>query len=268
MREVIENINNGGGLFTGFDFNAGTAEQPDGQGDSVLRDGTGNKWLGAQATIQRWYADPVLSNDGVDRTLRTIFTHDHFGPSTHQQVGLYAGLLVEPAASQWQDPVSGVFLGTNLGRPRRRQRSDDRRWRADELAGEHHHRPTRMTATASSRSSSRTGSSRTRRAASRTTAHRTSSTRRRDAEPAGAVWGWADPDPRRINAAVGRPAAARGTLPFPSIVTLAFQTGTYSLNYRNEPPPFRVNPSIGTPTRAADGPLAASSDRSRAPTRR
>ena len=35
-------------------------------------------------------------NSNVDRTLRTVFTHDHFGPSTHQQAGLYAGLVVEP----------------------------------------------------------------------------------------------------------------------------------------------------------------------------
>ena len=59
----------------------------------------------------------MTSNGGVDRTLRTIFTHDHFGPSTHQQVGLYAGLLVEPDGSQWQEPVTGTFLGTDLGRP-------------------------------------------------------------------------------------------------------------------------------------------------------
>ncbi len=59
------------------------------------------EWLGAQATVQRWYADPVLNNKGEDRTLRTVFTHDHFGPSTHQQAGLYAGLVVEPANSTW-----------------------------------------------------------------------------------------------------------------------------------------------------------------------
>ena len=63
------------------------------------------------------YADPVTSNSGVDRTLRTIFTHDHFGPSTHQQVGLYAGLLVEPDGSRWLEPVTGTQLGTGLGRP-------------------------------------------------------------------------------------------------------------------------------------------------------
>ena len=58
-------------------------------------------WLGAQTTIQRWYLDPLVDDQGVDRTLRTVFTHDHFGPSTHQQAGLYAGLLVEPQGSTW-----------------------------------------------------------------------------------------------------------------------------------------------------------------------
>ena len=67
--------------------------------------------LGAQTTIQRWFADNVLNNVGVDRTLRTVFTHDHFGPSTHQQTGLYAGLVVEPQGSKWRDPETGVFFG-------------------------------------------------------------------------------------------------------------------------------------------------------------
>jgi hypothetical protein len=66
---------------------------------------------GAQTTVQRWYADEVLNNAGVDRTLRTVFTHDHFGPSTHQQVGLYAGLVVEPFGSAWLDPESGNPYG-------------------------------------------------------------------------------------------------------------------------------------------------------------
>lgn len=59
-------------------------------------------WFGAQTTIQRWYADPFIDNDGQDNTIRTVFTHDHFGPSTHQQAGLYAGLLVEPEGSTWK----------------------------------------------------------------------------------------------------------------------------------------------------------------------
>jgi hypothetical protein len=71
--------------------------------------------LGAQTTVQRWYADDTLNNNGVDRTLRTVFTHDHFGPSSHQQTGLYAGLVIEPRGSIWKNPETGVQLGTRTG---------------------------------------------------------------------------------------------------------------------------------------------------------
>ncbi|HEX2061860.1 MAG TPA: copper oxidase, partial [Thermoanaerobaculia bacterium] len=67
--------------------------------------------LGAQTTVSRWYADDVLNNNNFDRTLRTVFTHDHFGPSSHQQVGLYAGLVIEPKDSLWRDPETGTFYG-------------------------------------------------------------------------------------------------------------------------------------------------------------
>jgi hypothetical protein len=63
--------------------------------------------LGAQTTVQRWFADDTLNNNGVDRTLRTVFTHDHFGPSTHQQIGLYAGLVTEPQGSTWKHNETG-----------------------------------------------------------------------------------------------------------------------------------------------------------------
>lgn len=69
-------------------------------------------WLGAQTTVQRWWADPVRDNDGNDRTLHTIFTHDHFGPSTHQQAGLYAGLIIEPKGSVWYENESSTLMGT------------------------------------------------------------------------------------------------------------------------------------------------------------
>lgn len=76
-------------------------------------------WCGAQTTIQRWWADPLLNGkpgdkerEGEDRrtskakhvkdrTLRTVFTHDHFGPSSHQHHGFYAALVVEPRNSKW-----------------------------------------------------------------------------------------------------------------------------------------------------------------------
>jgi hypothetical protein len=65
----------------------------------------------AQTTLQRWFADATLNNNNKDRTLRTVFTHDHFGPSTHQQVGLYAGLVTEPLNSTWRNPETGTTLG-------------------------------------------------------------------------------------------------------------------------------------------------------------
>jgi hypothetical protein len=85
--------------------------------------------LGAQTTVQRWFADNVLNNNGVDRTLRTVFTHDHFGPSTHQQAGLYAGLVVEPKDSVWQN-LDGSAMG---GGPITQSRFDGgpTSWRAD-----------------------------------------------------------------------------------------------------------------------------------------
>lgn len=53
-----------------------------------------------QTTVQRWFADPILTSDEGDterdRTMRTVFSHDHFGPSSIQQHGFYTALLIEP----------------------------------------------------------------------------------------------------------------------------------------------------------------------------
>jgi hypothetical protein len=69
-------------------------------------------FCGAQRTTQRWWADPILNaRTGKDQTLRTVFTHDHLGPSSHQQHGLYAGLVIEPANSVWT-PI-GAKISTN-----------------------------------------------------------------------------------------------------------------------------------------------------------
>lgn len=85
-----------------------------------------------QTTIQRWFADPLLTvnaekdannmhamhkterpdmpcptdpaKECLDRTLRTVFTHDHFAPSSIQQHGFYSALLIEPAGSKWLKP--------------------------------------------------------------------------------------------------------------------------------------------------------------------
>jgi hypothetical protein len=97
-------------------------------------------WLGAQTTIQRWYLDPLVDSYGDDRTLRTVFTHDHFGPSTHQQAGLYAGLLVEPLGSTWRNSETGAVMGRPTSQPPIRSDGGPTSWKADiltkNLAGE------------------------------------------------------------------------------------------------------------------------------------
>jgi hypothetical protein len=90
-------------------------------------------WMGAQTTIQRWYLDPLIDDSGVDRTLRTVFTHDHFGPSTHQQAGLYAGLLVEPLGSTWRDSEDGSPMGGPATQPPIRADGGPTSWKADIL---------------------------------------------------------------------------------------------------------------------------------------
>jgi manganese oxidase len=70
-------------------------------------------WCGAQSTIQRWWADPLLNQNGKDRTIRTVFTHDHFGPSSHQQHGFYAALVIEPNGSSWTSLAGKSFGGSD-----------------------------------------------------------------------------------------------------------------------------------------------------------
>ncbi|QYX56321.1 hypothetical protein K1T73_14870 [Roseovarius sp. SCSIO 43702] len=73
-----------------------------------------------QTTVQRWFADPILSatradgeGDGMaDRTLKTVFSHDHFGPSSIQQHGFYTALVIEPQRSRTCPPDSA---GTGTG---------------------------------------------------------------------------------------------------------------------------------------------------------
>ena len=79
---------------------------PDGHGGFI------NEYDGARTTIQRWFFDPVVNVAGVDRGLGIIFTHDHYGPSTHQQVGLYASVVAEPAGSVWVHNETGELMYT------------------------------------------------------------------------------------------------------------------------------------------------------------
>jgi len=67
-----------------------------------------------QTTVQRWFADPIISRDenriDRDRTLRTVFTHDHFAASSIQQHGFYSALVIEPGLER--DASSGDTFTT------------------------------------------------------------------------------------------------------------------------------------------------------------
>lgn len=76
-----------------------------------------------QSSMQRWWADPLLDGESKDRTIATVFTHDHFGPSSIQQHGFYSALLIEPAGtkadgtewvSTWKKP-DGTLLTSGVG---------------------------------------------------------------------------------------------------------------------------------------------------------
>ena len=109
VRERIEAFNNGGG-FKQLDGTVTTALAPEAHPFFGATGPNGQNWLGARTTIQRWYADPLLERSW-DGGVGTVFTHDHYGPSTHQQVGLYSTLLVEPQGSIWRHNETGELLG-------------------------------------------------------------------------------------------------------------------------------------------------------------
>ena len=203
------------------------------------------KWPGAQATIQRWYADPIYDCKkplapgksplpcavDQDRTLRTVFTHDHFGPSTHQQVGLYAGLVIEPTGSKWFDSTDGVELGKRFdGGPTTYQANivlpdAQKSYREFLLEFQDRQLGYLNTSISTPKPYERYGPG--------------------QAKPnPGGFWGWADPNnainpPNGPTGACPAPPAPCGTVaggpPTPHLVTNQFQEGAYSLNYSNEP---------------------------------
>ncbi len=122
VRERIDAIMAVGGLWpfdSTWSFSDASIKQRRISAKAISEFGSGpdGAWMGAQATVQRWWADPLTNMAGKDRTLQTVFTHDHFSPSTHQQAGLYAGLLIEPpsdpqkwGATTWTNPATGVVM--------------------------------------------------------------------------------------------------------------------------------------------------------------
>jgi hypothetical protein len=100
------------------------AGDPRGQCSANPDDWHKTPWCGAQSTVQRWWADPQLAENGHDKTLRTVFSHDHFGPSSHQQHGLYSALVIEPKGSNWTDIFGAPLGGITSSGQVRQLRSD------------------------------------------------------------------------------------------------------------------------------------------------
>ncbi|MGB9180569.1 MAG: hypothetical protein WCB68_15150 [Pyrinomonadaceae bacterium] len=217
VQEIVHAINNTGGTWNGQP-NAGLKLKPPPSGiiDCTKSENQARcqRWAGAQTTVQRWYADPVLDDSGKDRTLGTVFTHDHYGPSTHQQAGLYAGLLVEPAGARWRNSETGKIMGGANVAPVRPD-GGPTSWKADVLTGN---------ADADS--------------------FREFALEFQDFQLAYSNYvpntqpvPSADPSVgyRSIN-----PANRVNTPPTPQLISSGQTVGTFSLNYRNEPVPWRV----------------------------
>ncbi|HKS22873.1 MAG TPA: hypothetical protein VJZ76_08765 [Thermoanaerobaculia bacterium] len=253
------------GLFNSLDVSGGVAKPSAGKTCLTPKtipffgNGPNNEFVGAQATIQRWSADPVLgetsaptmgavagtakmrisqpqcvshekpygpdNNRKIDRTLRTVFTHDHFGPSTHQQAGLYAGLLIEPCKSVWYNGQTGEHYGTNKNRPA--MDGGPTGWQAnivDRNKQENSYREfalefadSQLAYTAQSR--------------------RTASVYKGGSDTS--YTGWADPS-HAVNPQTGSVGPNSPRPPFPALVTFQFNTGGWSLNYRDEPLTLRM----------------------------
>jgi hypothetical protein len=188
--------------------------------------GCPSDWNGAQTTVQRWFADPLKNTAGKDRTIRTVFTHDHFGPSTHQQTGLYAALLVEPTASKWYDNENGGQLGTGRadGGPTTWQAAIETPNSSADTYREFAFglQDTQFAYDSSSPSAART-----------TTYSPKNPT-------------WADPTNVLSNAPGGN--TPTGGVPVPGLISSGGNTGTFSVNYRNEPLGLRVDPLPSSPT--------------------
>ncbi len=229
VREQIEAINKAGGIYADSMLKSGTQRQLHPKNIPFFGNGPNNAWVGAQATVQRWYSDPLLDNEGHDRTITTVFTHDHFSPSTHQQIGLYAGLLVEPKGSQWQDPETGAFFGTRFdGGPTSWQaiiiNKDEPSKTYREFMLEFQDRQLAYLNTSIT-----------------TLVPYVPYGPNLPKKSPGGPFGWSDPN-NAINPPINGGSSDPGGPPYPHLITNQFSTGSFSVSYRNEPLPYRLSP--------------------------
>jgi hypothetical protein len=233
VRSRIKLLNETKGLWS-FDMKQQTILKP--KTIPFFGSGPGEAWVGAQTTVQRWYADPLLDCQDQDRTLGTVFTHDHFSPSTHQQIGLYAGLLIEPAGSKWLDNSTGAAMGERLAPPfnpngKPTHDGGPTSWEAvieptDAKLADRSFREFALAFQDFSLAYSATSLGK----AVPYTPYPTAQ------PPAGKTWGWVDP----TNAIAPPAPPPTQPPPFPSLISSPPEPGTRTVNYRSEPVPFRI----------------------------
>jgi hypothetical protein len=75
------------------------------------------EWDGARVTTQRWFVDPVYNVAGDDRGLGIIFTHDHYGPSSFQQIDHPMVLPRSPTSSRSASSTSSSATSSTPMKP-------------------------------------------------------------------------------------------------------------------------------------------------------
>jgi hypothetical protein len=201
------------------------------------------EWVGAQTTVQRWYADPLDDKEADqfgERTLQTVFTHDHFGPSTHQQTGLYAALIVEPTGSKWYtNDANKTQMHTRadggptwwdavIESPGDSGKNTRREFAIGLQDFQFAYQPNSISKPHEVKGTETLKGGKT--------------------VPVVVEGSWADPK----NAV--EPIAIQGSsnVPGPQIISAGPTPGTLTFNYRNEPLPFRVAPGSSTNSQATD----------------
>ena len=274
VQERIHSINLGGGL---LDENQANPRPLKAKAIRELGNGPtkgSRAWVGAQATVQRWWLDPLMDVQPKrpvtekDRTYMTVFTHDHFGPSTHQMIGLYGGVLIEPPNTKWTSLDGKTVFGTRYdGGPTSYAANivfNDPEWRDRsyrEFAiewGDTQHGYTQF-------SRNRPDCYRYKRADGTWYEQKPPDFDCIPLAPGQQYFGWADPQNvlNCINCPPQPPLAApqslipnlNGASPWPPqpLLVTDFSVGMMSMNYRGEPLPMRVNaPGVTNPKAAPD----------------
>lgn len=72
--------------------------------DVIVSDGGAN---GYNNIASVFYGETIVERYYADEELNVCFFHDHFNPNSHQQHGLFGGLIIEPQGSKYYNPKTG-----------------------------------------------------------------------------------------------------------------------------------------------------------------